>query len=50
VTPCHRLRTGGGWSADRIPGVDAHLPEDDDHSTIEASHGAEAYNWLIARA
>jgi len=32
----------GRWLAGRIPGVDAHFPEDDDHSTIEASHAAEA--------
>ena len=40
----------GRWLADRIPGADAHFPEDDDHATIETSHCAEAYDWLIARA
>jgi len=40
----------GRWLADRIPGVDARFPEDDDHGTIEASSSAEAYDWLIARA
>jgi len=40
----------GRWLADRIPGVDARFPGDDDHGTIEASSSAEAYDWLIARA
>jgi hypothetical protein len=40
----------GGWPADRIPGVGAHFPEDDDHTSIEASQAAEACDWLIARA
>ena len=36
--------------ADRIPGVEAHFPSDDDHGTIEASHASQAYDWLIAVA
>jgi pimeloyl-ACP methyl ester carboxylesterase len=40
----------GQWLADRIPGVDAHFPADDDHATIEASRGPQAYDWLIATA
>ena len=36
--------------ADRIPGVEAHFPADDDHGTIEASHASQAYDWLIAVA
>jgi pimeloyl-ACP methyl ester carboxylesterase len=38
------------WLADRIPGVDAHFPEDDDHATIKASHAVQACDWLIATA
>lgn len=40
----------GRWLADRIPGVDAHFPADDDHWTIEANHRRAAYEWLIARS
>ena len=40
----------GRWLADRIPGVDAHFPAGDDHSTIEESHRLAAYAWLIARS
>ena len=29
----------GRWLADRIPGVEANFPADDDHWTIEARHG-----------
>lgn len=36
----------GHWLADRIPGVDAHFPADDDHGSIHDSHLAEAYDWL----
>jgi len=46
----HLAAAHGRWLADRIPGVDARFPEDDDHGTIEASNSAEAYDWLIARA
>ncbi len=42
--------THAKWLADRIPGVDAHFPADDDHGTIEAHHASEAYDWLIATA
>src|ERR1022692_698858 len=38
------------FAADRIPGVDAHFPADDDHGTIEANHASQAYDWLIAVA
>jgi pimeloyl-ACP methyl ester carboxylesterase len=38
------------WLADRIPGVEAHFPADDDHGTIEANHASQAYDWLIAVA
>jgi pimeloyl-ACP methyl ester carboxylesterase len=40
----------GRWLADRIPGVDAHFPEDDDHGTIEARRLSAAYDWLVARS
>ena len=36
----------GHWLADRIPGVDAHFPADDDHGSIHDRHLAEAYGWL----
>jgi pimeloyl-ACP methyl ester carboxylesterase len=36
----------GHWLADRIPGVDAHFPADDDHGSIHDLHLAEAYERL----
>ena len=36
----------GHWLASRIPGVEAHFPEDDDHGSIHDAHLAEAYGWL----
>jgi pimeloyl-ACP methyl ester carboxylesterase len=36
----------GHWLAERIPGVDAHFPADDDHGSIHDRHLAEAYDWL----
>ena len=39
----------GHWLAERIPGVDAHFPDDDDHASIEMGHQQEAYEWLWRR-
>jgi len=36
----------GHWLAERIPGVDARFPADDDHGSIHDRHLAEAYDWL----
>jgi pimeloyl-ACP methyl ester carboxylesterase len=36
----------GHWLAERIPGVDAHFPANDDHGSIHDGHLAEAYEWL----
>jgi pimeloyl-ACP methyl ester carboxylesterase len=38
----------GRWLADHIPGVDAHLLPEDDHSTIESEivHQRAAFQWL----
>jgi pimeloyl-ACP methyl ester carboxylesterase len=36
----------GHWLADRIPGVNAHFPAEDDHGSIHDGHLAEAYEWL----
>jgi pimeloyl-ACP methyl ester carboxylesterase len=40
VAPGH-----GRWLAGRIPGVDAHFPEADDHG-VDANHRGEACAWL----
>jgi pimeloyl-ACP methyl ester carboxylesterase len=40
----------GRWLAGRIPGVDAHFPEGEDHTTIEAVHQDEAYRWIREHA
>jgi pimeloyl-ACP methyl ester carboxylesterase len=39
----------GHWLADRIPLVDAHFPDNDDHTNIEANHEDAAYSWLRRR-
>ena len=44
------LATHGRWLADRIPGVDAHFPAEDDHVTIEPNHRRAAYDWLIDKS
>lgn len=36
----------GRWLADRVPGIEAHFPEDEDHTNIEANHRCQAYEWL----
>jgi pimeloyl-ACP methyl ester carboxylesterase len=41
VSPLH-----GRWLADHVPGVDAHFPDDDDHTDVEANHQADGYSWL----
>ena len=39
----------GEWLAERIPGVDAHLSEEDGHLSIEFRRIAEAHAWLLER-
>jgi pimeloyl-ACP methyl ester carboxylesterase len=36
----------GRWLAERIPGVDAHLSEEDGHLTIQVSRIGEVHAWL----
>jgi len=36
----------GHWLAERILGLDAHFPDQDDHASIETDHQQEAYEWL----
>ncbi len=36
----------GRWLASRIPGVDAHVLEGDDHTNIESDHQTEAWAWI----
>ncbi|MEP7023679.1 MAG: alpha/beta hydrolase [Actinomycetota bacterium] len=40
----------GHWLAGQIPGVDAHFPEAEDHTNIEAAHQDEAYQWILERS
>jgi pimeloyl-ACP methyl ester carboxylesterase len=36
----------GRWLAERIPGVDAHLSDEDGHLTIQISRIGEVHAWL----
>lgn len=36
----------GHWLANRIPGVEAHFPADEDHTDIVANHQGDAFEWL----
>jgi pimeloyl-ACP methyl ester carboxylesterase len=40
----------GRWLAGQIQGVDAHFPEADDHTNVEALHRAQACEWLKHQA
>lgn len=37
------------WLAERIPGVEAHISEDDGHLSITVGRLGEIYDWLAAR-
>jgi pimeloyl-ACP methyl ester carboxylesterase len=37
------------WLADRIPGIEAHISEEDGHLSIAVRRLAEIYDWLAAR-
>jgi pimeloyl-ACP methyl ester carboxylesterase len=37
------------WLADRIPGVEAHISEEDGHLSIAVGRLGEIYDWLAAR-
>jgi pimeloyl-ACP methyl ester carboxylesterase len=39
----------GRWLAQRIPGVDAHISEDDGHITILERRTPELHQWLFDR-
>ncbi len=39
----------GRWLAERIPGVEAHISEDDGHLSIAVGRLGEIYSWLAAR-
>jgi pimeloyl-ACP methyl ester carboxylesterase len=39
----------GRWLADRIPGVEAHISEEDGHLSIAVGRLGEIYDWLAAR-
>ena len=39
----------GRWLAERIPGVEAHISEEDGHLSIAARRLGEIYDWLAAR-
>jgi len=38
----------GQWLAARIPGVDAHLTEEDGHITLLQNRVADVHEWLLA--
>jgi pimeloyl-ACP methyl ester carboxylesterase len=37
------------WVAERIPGVEAHISEEDGHLSIAVGRLGEIYDWLVAR-
>src|SRR2546430_503816 len=37
------------WLAERIPGVEAHISEDDGHLSISVGRLGEIYDWLAAK-
>ncbi len=39
----------GRWLAERIPGVEAHISEEDGHLSISVGRLGEIYDWLAAR-
>ena len=39
----------GRWLADRIPGVEAHISEEDGHLTITERRTPEIHRWLLDR-
>ena len=39
----------GRWLAERIPGVEAHISDEDGHLSIAVSRLGEIYDWLAAR-
>jgi hypothetical protein len=39
----------GRWLADRIPGVEAHLTEDDGHLSLLTRRAPEVLRWLRTR-
>jgi pimeloyl-ACP methyl ester carboxylesterase len=39
----------GQWLADHIPGVEAHLSDDDGHLTLTENHLEEIHAWLVER-
>ena len=39
----------GRWLAERIPGVEAHISEEDGHLSIAVGRLGEIYDWLAAR-
>jgi pimeloyl-ACP methyl ester carboxylesterase len=39
----------GRWLAERIPGVEAHISEDDGHLSIAAGRLGEIFDWVAAR-
>ncbi len=39
----------GRWLAERIPGVEAHISEEDGHLSIAAGRLGEIYSWLAGR-
>ena len=39
----------GRWLAERIPGVEAHISEDDGHLSIAVGRLGEIYDWLAGR-
>ena len=36
----------GRWLAEQIPGVAAHFPANDDHTSIEENNRSAAYTWI----
>jgi len=39
----------GRWLAERIPGVEAHISEEDGHVSIAVARRGEIYDWLASR-
>jgi pimeloyl-ACP methyl ester carboxylesterase len=39
----------GRWLAERIPGIEAHISEDDGHLSIAVGRLGEIYDWLVSK-
>ena len=44
-----RVDAASRWLAERIPGVEAHISEEDGHLSIAVGRLGEIYDWLASR-